>query len=67
MDKAYAMERLQGYAGVTKPEMLFMGDATYEGGNDRPVPQAGYDTITVRDVRETETAIAAVVACLKSA
>ena len=67
VEKAYAMNRLQGYAGVTKPEMLFMGDATYEGGNDRPVPDAGYDTITVRDVRETETAISAVVACLKSA
>ena len=67
VDKAYAMKRLEGYAGVTKAEMLFMGDATYEGGNDRPVPDAGYDTITVRDVRETETAIAAVVACLKAA
>ena len=67
VDKAYAMGRLAGYAGVTKQEMLFMGDATYEGGNDRPVPDAGYDTITVRDVRETETAISAVVACLKSA
>ena len=67
VDKAYAMNRLQGYAGVTKEEMLFMGDATYEGGNDRPVPDAGYDTITVRDVRETETAISAVVACLKAA
>ena len=67
VDKAYAMGRLQGYADVTKDEMLFMGDATYEGGNDRPVPDAGYDTITVRDVRETETAISAVVACLKAA
>ncbi len=67
VDKAYAMNRLQGYAGVTKGEMLFMGDATYEGGNDRPVPDAGYDTITVRDVQETETAITAVVACLKAA
>ena len=66
VDKAYAMNRLQGYAGVRKEEMLFMGDATYEGGNDRPVPDAGYDTITVRDVRETETAISAVVACLKA-
>ena len=65
VDKAYAMNRLQGYVGVTKDEMLFMGDATYEGGNDRPVPDAGYDTITVRDVKETETAITAVVACLK--
>ena len=67
VDKAYAMKRLEGYAGVTKPEMLFMGDATYEGGNDRPVPQAGYDTITVRDMKDTEVAISAVVACLRSA
>ena len=67
VDKAYAMGRLQGYADVTKDEMLFMGDATYEGGNDRPVPQAGYDTITVRDMKDTEVAITAVVACLKGA
>ena len=65
VDKAYAMRRLGEFAGVSKDEMLFMGDATYPGGNDRPVPDAGYDTLTVRDVKETETAIAAVVACLK--
>ena len=43
-----------------------MGDATYPGGNDAPVPEkAGIDTITVRDPRDTETAINTVIACLK--
>ena len=65
VDKAYAMNRLAKESGVATAEMLFMGDATYEGGNDSAVPKAGIDTITVRDPDDTLTAIAAVVACLK--
>ena len=65
VDKAYAMRRLAEESGIPTAEMLFMGDATYPGGNDAPVPEAGIDTITVRDVKDTEVAVAAVVACLK--
>ena len=65
VDKAYAMRRLAKESGVPTEDMLFMGDATYPGGNDAPVPEAGMDTITVRDARDCQTAIAAVVACLK--
>ncbi|CAN5349737.1 HAD-IIB family hydrolase [soil metagenome] len=65
VDKAYAMHRLAKESGVAVKDMLFMGDATYPGGNDAPVPEAGMDTITVRDAQDTETAIAPVIACLK--
>ena len=65
VDKAYAMHRLAKESGVAVEQMLFMGDATYPGGNDAPVPEAGMDTITVRDPKDTEIAIATVIACLK--
>ncbi len=66
VDKAYAVRELAKHSGITLQEMLFMGDATYPGGNDAPVPEkAGVDTITVRDPKDTETAINTVIACLK--
>ena len=65
VDKAYAVRRLARESGVSLAEMLFMGDATYPGGNDAAVPEAGVDTLTVRDARDCETAVAAVIACLK--
>ena len=66
VDKAYAMRRLAEESGVPTDDMLFMGDATYPGGNDAPVPEAGMDTVTVRDVADTCVAITTVVACLKA-
>jgi HAD superfamily hydrolase (TIGR01484 family) len=65
VDKAYGMRRLTEHLGVQPGAILFMGDATYPGGNDAPVPAAGIDTVTVRDVAGTAAAIAAVIACLK--
>jgi phosphomannomutase len=46
--------------------MLFFGDAIYPGGNDDPVRSAGIDAIAVRDVAETKTALAALLACMGS-
>ncbi len=65
VDKAYGMRKLEEHSGVSQADMLFMGDAIYPGGNDDAVRQAGIDVIKVRDVTETATAIAAVIACLK--
>lgn len=45
--------------------MLFLGDAIYPGGNDDAVRAAGIDTIAVRDVEDTMTAVRAIIACLK--
>jgi HAD superfamily hydrolase (TIGR01484 family) len=58
-DKASAMRKLATHSGIATDEMLFMGDAIYPGGNDDPVRAAGMDTIAVRDVAETMTAIRA--------
>lgn len=63
-DKASAMRKLAEHSGIATADMLFLGDAIYPGGNDNPVKEAGMDTIAVRDVAETMTAIAAVIAFL---
>ena len=65
VDKAAAMRRLEEHSGTPKAAMLFMGDAIYPGGNDDPVRAAGYDTIKVRDVAETETAVQTVIFCTR--
>ncbi|MEN2785137.1 HAD-IIB family hydrolase [Sphingomonas qilianensis] len=63
-DKASAMRALAAHSGIATADMLFLGDAIYEGGNDYAVKAAGIDTITVRDPAETMTAIAAMLAFL---
>lgn len=64
IDKAYGIEKLTEMLGISKAEMLFMGDALFPGGNDYPVKAAGVDSIEVRDSTETKRLIAAVIACL---
>lgn len=65
IDKAYGMRRLSEVSRIGQDEMLFFGDAIYPGGNDDPVRAAGIDSVKVRDVAETATALSAVIACLK--
>lgn len=65
IDKAYGMRKLAEVAGITFDDILFLGDAIYPGGNDDPVRAAGIDSIPVRDVAETRTAVSAIIACLQ--
>ena len=65
IDKAYGMKRLCEAAEIEPDDILFFGDAIYPGGNDEPVAKAGIDSVKVRDVADTCSAVAAVVACLK--
>lgn len=60
IDKAYGMNKLIDILGVSKDEILFMGDKIHEGGNDYPVKAMGIDSIQVKDWLETEAAIQAV-------
>ena len=65
VDKAYGIAKLTEYSGISAAEMIFMGDATYPGGNDFPVPdKAKVDTIAVATIAETKRAIEAIVLCL---
>ena len=65
IDKAYAMRKLADASGIATEDMLFLGDAIYPGGNDDAVRAAGMDTVAVRDVEDTMTAVRAIIACLK--
>lgn len=53
IDKAYGMNKLIEHAGVTKEEILFVGDKLDEGGNDYPVKSVGIDTIAVTKWEDT--------------
>mgnify|MGYP000878549801 FL=1 len=53
VDKAYGMRKLIEEMGISKEEILFVGDMLMEGGNDYPVKVMGIDTITVRDYQDT--------------
>ena len=64
IDKAYGITKLHEHLDVAVSEMLFAGDAIFEGGNDFPVQAAGVDSILVRDPSETARVIQTVIACL---
>jgi len=64
IDKAYGIRKLKSILDIKISEMLFIGDALFEGGNDHPAMTTGADCIQVRDPEETKRVIEAVVACL---
>lgn len=57
MDKAFAIREIMDYLKLSKDEILFLGDAVYENGNDLPVKEMGIDTIKVSDQEETKREI----------
>ena len=65
IDKAYGMHKLHNILKIPISQMLFMGDALFDGGNDYPARTTGADCIQVRDPEETKRVIEGVVACLK--
>ena len=64
IDKAYGIHKLHDVLKIAIPDMLFIGDAIFPGGNDYPALQAGVESIRVRDPEETKRVIEAIVACL---
>jgi phosphomannomutase len=65
IDKAYGIRKLKDVLGIPLEEMLFIGDALFVGGNDRPAKDAGVTSIQVRDPDETKRVIETLVACLE--
>ena len=61
IDKAYGIRKLAKLSGFGLPEMLFVGDALYPGGNDAPVRDAGVATIAVNDISETKLVIETII------
>lgn len=63
IDKAYGIRKLEEILKVDIPEMLFIGDALFKGGNDYPARKTGVKCIEVRDPEETKSIIATIIAC----
>lgn len=53
VDKAFGMKKLIEELGISKDEILFIGDMLQEGGNDFPVRAMGIDAIEVRNYQDT--------------
>lgn len=64
IDKAYGIQKLNQTLNITIAEMIFIGDALFEGGNDYPARTTGVSCIQVRDPEETKRVIEAIIACL---
>ncbi|MET3978251.1 phosphomannomutase [Mucilaginibacter sp. UYP25] len=65
IDKAYGMRKLRDILKIKVTDMLFLGDALFEGGNDFPARASGANCIQVRDPEETKKIIATIIACQK--
>ncbi|OVE78960.1 hypothetical protein BVY00_01510 [bacterium G20] len=57
IDKGYGMKKLMELLGVSKEEILFIGDRLVEGGNDYPVKAMGIDCKEISHWQETALAI----------
>lgn len=59
IDKAYGVEQMKVHLGIPIEEMIFVGDALYQGGNDEPVKRTGIDTVPVSGPEDTKTLLRA--------
>ncbi len=64
IDKAYGIGKLRDTLGIAVPDMLYVGDALFPGGNDYPAKEAGALCIQVRDPEEAKRVIETILACL---
>ncbi len=61
IDKAHGIMKIKEYLGYGIGEMLFIGDALFEGGNDYPVKRTGVECIAVNGPDDTEKIIAEII------
>ena len=54
IDKAHGVTRIIQELSVSKKEMVYIGDALYEGGNDAAVLRTGIDVIQVSGSEEVK-------------
>ena len=64
IDKAYGIEKLTSILGISKAQMIFIGDALFPGGNDYPAKQAGVVSLAVQGPDDTKRIIETIIACL---
>ncbi|RWY50366.1 HAD-IIB family hydrolase [Mucilaginibacter gilvus] len=64
IDKAYGIRKLKTVLDIKISEMIFIGDALFEGGNDHPARKTGVACIQVRDPEETKRVVEGISVCL---
>lgn len=62
IDKAYGIGKLIERLGMTKRDVLFVGDRLGEGGNDHPVKAMGVDCLAVSCWQDTALVIQSILA-----
>ena len=53
IDKAYGIKKICEYFKYKIEDLIFFGDAIFEGGNDYPVKMLGVDSIKIENYKET--------------
>jgi len=66
IDKAYGIMKLRDTLKIEIDEMLFIGDAIFQGGNDYPAEEAGVVSIKIKGPEESKRVIETIIACLGS-
>ena len=66
IDKAYGIMKLRDTLKIEIDEMIFIGDAIFQGGNDYPAEEAGVVSIKIKDPEESKRVIETIIACLGS-
>ncbi len=66
IDKVYGISRLLKETGYARKDIVYAGDALYEGGNDYIVAAAGIKTVPVKNCEETKIFIRAINASSRS-
>ena len=59
IDKEYGIRQIKKHLGISFDEMLFVGDALFEGGNDYPALRTGVACLEVNGPEETKELIRA--------
>ncbi len=57
IDKAYGIAQIEKLLGISRVEMVFVGDALYEGGNDYAAKTAGVECVAVTGPEDTKQLI----------
>jgi HAD superfamily hydrolase (TIGR01484 family) len=63
IDKAYGIGKLTSELNIAVADMVYVGDALFEGGNDFPARRTGVDCIQIAGPSETVKVIETVIVC----
>ncbi|MBU2638537.1 MAG: HAD-IIB family hydrolase [Nanoarchaeota archaeon] len=61
IDKRFGIQQIEKHLGFKIEEILYIGDALFEGGNDYPVKQMGVECIEVNSPEDTKKEIETII------